>query len=59
MEHKASFVRPKIWEIFPDSFKKIEILKFLKREIETRKPGISLCTLGNLFVQNLGSFEQP
>ena len=59
MEHKASFIRPKIWEIFPDSFKKIEILKFLKREIETRKPGISLCTLGNLFVQNLGSYEQP
>ena len=50
MEHKAFFLRPKIWEIFPDSFKKIESLKFLKREIETGKPGISLCRLGNLFV---------
>ena len=39
----VSFLRPKIWEILPESFKKMERLEVFKMAIKTWKPENCIC----------------
>ena len=53
MEQTAAFLGPKIWEILPDSFSKIDDIDTFKKAIKTRKPSNTYCRLCRVYVQKL------
>ena len=47
------FLGPKIWDILPESFKKMKNVEAFKRAIKTWKPKTCPCRLCEAFVKNI------
>ena len=49
-----SYLRPKIWDIFPERLKNIDNLQHFKKEINTWKPDNCPCRLCKVYIESVG-----
>ena len=49
-----SYLRPKIWDIFPERLKNIDNLEHFKKEIKTWKPDNCPCRLCKVYIESVG-----
>ena len=50
----VSFLVSKVWEVLPDSYKKIDNIDTFKKAIKAWKPSNCPCRLCRVYVQNIG-----